>query len=313
MISPEAARQFAESNFPEAPERLAQHLAIDVRYSTMSGCDGYCLVLRDKAIVRINSQLSPYRKRFTLAHELGHIILGIPGVVGESFEQMIGSKETEERRVNQLASEILMPIQVVKQIIPDVPVVSGALKRLAKRSNVSELAAAIRVCNLAESIGLINASVVFFGDGDSVTWQWSTTLQMPEETARLLLQEAGGIAPEVYRLPRDDGNTIVASILANPAFGSATLFVQLLPTSLGMQPSHHEKRRRLETELFANNAKLQQQMSGLFGAHKGKIDGLSMSQAINLFWERNRTKVANTTVDSAIGREYVELRIGEWY
>ena len=102
MISPEAARQFAESNFPEAPERLAQHLAIDVRYSTMSGCDGYCLVLRDKAIVRINSQLSPYRKRFTLAHELGHIILGIPGVVGESFEQMIGSKETEERRVNAI-------------------------------------------------------------------------------------------------------------------------------------------------------------------------------------------------------------------
>jgi Zn-dependent peptidase ImmA (M78 family) len=167
MISETQARRFAESNFPDAPEKLAERLGVDVRHSPLSGCDGWCLVRDDKAIVHVNNKLSPVRQRFTLAHELGHLILGVPTVVGETYEDMLRSDSDDERRVNDLASALLIPAKVAKQSLSELPVVTAALKKLAKKAKISELAAAIRVCNLAKEIGLRNASVVLF-DGENV-------------------------------------------------------------------------------------------------------------------------------------------------
>ena len=312
MISADDARRFAETHFPEAPEKLASDLGVSIRESPMDGCDGWCLTLDNRSIIRINSNQSPARKRFTLTHELGHLILGIPGVVGESYEDMLSSNSSEERSVNELASELLMPTTVVRSLLPEMPVVAGTLQKLAKRANVSDLAAAIRVCNLATEIGLINASVVLF-DGEYVKWQWSRTLRMPEQTARNLLAAAREVSQAAFRHQREDGNVIVASIIENPYFGSATLFVQLLPAELGMSLSQHERRKQLEAILFLDDVKLQQKVSGLFGAHKPRVSGVALAQAIADFWNRNQTKLAGTTLGSQNGREYVELRISEWY
>lgn len=314
MISAEDARRFAETHFPEAPEKLAAHLGVLIRESKLDGCDGWCLTLDNRTIIRINSNQSPGRKRFTLTHELGHLILGIPSVVGETYEEMLSSNSAEERRVNDLASELLMPATVVQSVLPEVTVIAGDLKKLARRANVSDLAAATRVCNLATEIGLISASVVLF-EGDCVKWQWSKTLQMSEQTAHKLLVAAREAAPTAFRHQRDDGNVIVASIIENPYFGSATLFVQLLPAELGMSLSYHERRKSLEDDLFLNDLKLQQRVSGLLGAHKLRIsaDQLSLNAAIADFWARNAVKLVGTSLDSQSGQEYVALRIGEWF
>ena len=97
MIPVQEAREFAKKHFPEAPEKLVKHLGVTLRESAMDGCDGWCLTTGDKTIVRINSKLSPSRRRFTLAHELGHLILRVPTVVGESYDEMLGSNSKEER------------------------------------------------------------------------------------------------------------------------------------------------------------------------------------------------------------------------
>ena len=311
MISPQQACEFAEQHFPNAPEELAKHLNVDVRESELDGCDGWCISLGDRSIIRINSLQSANRRRFTLAHELGHLILGIPGIIGESFEDMISSDSAEERRVNELASQILMPTEFVKSTLPDLPIVALGLQRLAKKAKVSELSAAIRVCNLADEIGLQNASVVLF-DGASVKWQWSKTLQMPEQTAVKLLAAAREEAPNAFRYKRDQGDVIVASTIENSFFGSATLFVQLLPLELGMNVSHHERRKQIESELFEGNTDLRNRVSGLLGAHKPRIENMNEDEAVELFWERNEAKLANTELNSELGREYVQLRIREW-
>lgn len=236
MISVEQVTEFGTKHFPRAPEKLAEHLGVSIRESPMDGCDGWCLTRGELAIIRINSNLASSRKRFTLAHELGHLILGVPTMVGESYEDMLASDSAEERRVNGLASALLIPTEVVKAYVPRPPVVAGALKRLARKANVSELAAAIRVCNLASEIGLVNASVVLF-DGDQMRWQWSRALTLPNETAAYLLTEARRVAPNAFRDQRSQGHVIVASTIENPYFGSATLFVQLLPSEVGMNLS----------------------------------------------------------------------------
>jgi hypothetical protein len=280
----------------------------------MSGCDGWCLSSGNRSIVRINSNQSSGRKRFTLSHELGHLILGIPSIVGETYEQMLSSDSAEERRVNELASELLMPASVVQSVLQERIVVAGDLQKLAKRANVSDLAAAIRVCNLAPDIGLMSASVVLF-EGDDVKWQWSRTLNIPEQSAHNLLIAARQASPTAFRQMQADGTAIVASIIENPLFSSATVFVLRIPAELGLSLSHHEQRQQLEELLFRGDTKLLQQVSGLLGAHKNRILTARPSRdaAIADFWQRNAARLSATSLDSEIGRDYVALRIAEWY
>jgi Zn-dependent peptidase ImmA (M78 family) len=314
MISAEEARRFAEAHFPEAPEKLAAHLGLTVHESKLSGCDGWCLVADNRAIIRINSNQSSGRKRFTLSHELGHLILGIPSIVGETYEQMLSSDSAEERRVNELASELLLPASVVQLALQKRIVVAGDLQKLAKRANVSVLAAAIRVCNLATEIGLMSATVVLF-EGDDVQWQWSRTGHIPEQSAHSLLTAARQASPKAYRQMQPDGTAIVASIIENPHLGSATVFVQRIPAELGLSLSHHERRQQLEELLFRGDTKLLQQVSGLLGAHKNRILTAKPSRdaAIADFWQRNAARLSATTLNSEIGRDYVALRIADWY
>lgn len=136
---------------------------------------------------------------------------------------------------------------------------------------------------------------------------------MPEETAMQLLEEARGSAPDVYRFEREEGDVIVGSIIENPNFGSATLFVQLLPKSLAMNISHHERKEQLERILFDNNPNLRSRVSGFFGGNKVRLSRLTKSQAIQDFWSRYEDTFRDTIMDSDEGREYISIRIGEWF
>lgn len=311
MISVDETRAFAAKHFPKAPEELAQYLGVEVRESPMSGCDGWVLSFGGRHIIRLNSNLAATRNRFTLAHELGHLILGIPIVLGESYDDMIRSDSDEERRVNELASELLLPSPVVKTALYELPVTAADLQKLARRANVSDLATAIRVCNIAEEIGLVNALVVMFDENEEVQWKWSKSLSISNAEAVELLGKARATMPIAFRRERPDKRIIVASIIENPHFGTATLFVQLLPPELGLCDSPSERRKSLELELFAADPELQPRVAGLMGFHKARSVGLSHAEAVALFWERNSEKLKNTSIDSAKGREYVDLRIHE--
>jgi Zn-dependent peptidase ImmA (M78 family) len=70
----------------------------------MSGCDGWCPFCKGRAVIRINTRLVKSRQRFTLAHELGRLLLDVPSVIGESFSDVLRSDDAEERRVNEVAA-----------------------------------------------------------------------------------------------------------------------------------------------------------------------------------------------------------------
>lgn len=311
MIGKDEAVEFATQNFPNAPEKFVEHFGISVKDSRASGSDGWCLQLHGHAIIRVSSCLSNNAKRFTLAHEIAHLILGIPATFGETFEEMIASDKYEERLVNDLAAELLMPLREAKRDFNEPPIVAAALRRFAKRAGVSELSAAIRVCNLVEELGLTNASVVSFS-GDDVRWQWSKTLRMTTETAVDLLVEARESSPHAYRADYGGDQTIVASVLDNPHFGSATLFVQLLPKHLGEVLSFDERRRQFEDEHVNPIPKFRAKVQGIFGAFKPKCQGMTIDQAEELFWEQNQERLGETPIGTAEGRAYVRLRLEQF-
>ena len=312
MLGKDAALAFAAEHFPNAPEKLVEQFGIEVRDSDAEGCDGWCLQFGGRTIIRINRRLSKSQRRFTLAHELGHLILGIPTTFGESFEDMLASDLAEERAVNEVASALLMPLAEVQRDAGTLPVVAAALKRLAKRANVSELSAAVRVCNVVEELGLNNASVVAFRNGQ-LQWQWSQTLRMDNDTAIALLRHAQECDPNAFRADYQSDKTIVASVLLNPYFGSSTLFVQLLPREHGQTLSVDEKRKQFEERHLNSDIAFRNRLSGILGAFKPKCADLSLSEAVALFWENNEERLASSCINSMEGREYIALRIGQWY
>ncbi len=315
MMDIEQAKCFTEMHFPNGPERLATEMGIDVHEGPISGCDGWVLSGPAGVLIRLNSGASKNRRRFTLAHELGHLLLGVPTVVGETVYDSLKSNDAEERQVNELASELLLPKSIVQQALPSTPVVAEQLRKLARKANISELAVAIRVANLAKDVGLINASVAFFRD-EVFEWHWSRTLTMAPEVATKLLEATKQAAPQAARIPRKHTNdVIVASMIENPGFHSATLFVQLLPADIGNQLSKTEKRQQLEDFLFKNDDQFRMQLQGVFGAFRPKCTAWSLDVAVEEFFKQKGkrwTGARGTRLNSEKGREYVRLRLQEW-
>jgi len=239
------------------------------------------------------------------------LILGIPAAFGETFEQIIASDREEEREVNELASALLMPHGELQRAFSDPPVVAAALKRFANLARVSQLSAALRVCNSIEALGLNNASVVSFA-AEELRWQWSTTLTMSQATAFELLKNARVCHPHAFRDDFDDEQTVVASVLDNPFFGTATLFVQLLPRHLGENLSPDELRRRFEEEFVNPDPKFRATLQGIFGAFKPKCYGMTADAAVELFWEKNEQRLGSTVIGSEEGRLYVRRRISQF-
>ena len=316
MISAERAKRFTEKHFPRGPEKLAEKLGIDIHESPLAGCDGWVLSGPAGIVIRLNNKVSLSRRRFTLAHELGHLLLGIPTVVGESVYESFRNNSAEEREVNNLAAELLMPESIVRKYLPKVPVVAAELRKLARKANVSELAAAIRVTNVAEAIGLVNASVIFFKN-DTLEWHWSKTLEIGSSSeAASLLQQVKISYPDPVRIQQDETNdVVVASLINNPGSEFAVVFVQLLPTEVGNAFSREEIRRSLENFLFEGDNQFRMQLQGVFGNFLPKCKGLKLEVGIGEFyrqkvprWEGERRR----RIESKKGREYVRLRLQEW-
>lgn len=159
-----------------APARFAQRLTakykltlpIDVRailerYSDVveavipiKGVDGVCLNLKvpgKRPRVVINSSNPPLRRRFTEAHELGHIV--IPWHKGTIVDHLdpehVESSDDYwvfEEEANQFAAELLMPSSWMLDLLESTPDPSKAHKQTCEQCNVSALAASKRLSSL---------------------------------------------------------------------------------------------------------------------------------------------------------------------
>lgn len=93
---------------------LCKQLNIQVReYKSVDGNDGCCLRVFGKPVILVSSNVTTARKRFTVAHELGHIILGHIG----KFELVNREPSSEdnpiEHEANVFASRLLAPACVL--------------------------------------------------------------------------------------------------------------------------------------------------------------------------------------------------------
>lgn len=110
------------------------------------------------AVVGVNSIDSPSRQRFTIAHELGHLILHVEldlhvdkhFPIGLRSETSAKGVDDHEIEANQFAAELLMPSEWIRR---EVELLRGtdvdrAISKLAEKYEVSTEAMSIRLSAL---------------------------------------------------------------------------------------------------------------------------------------------------------------------
>jgi predicted transcriptional regulator len=85
------------------------------------------------------------RRRFTIAHEIGHFVLHPERVAPERGGTVNEAMKIQEREADRFAAELLMPEHLVRKAVQD----EGAdVRRLAERFEVNEQAMTVRLRRL---------------------------------------------------------------------------------------------------------------------------------------------------------------------
>jgi hypothetical protein len=225
------------------------------------------------------------------------------------------SNTQEERKVNDLAAELLLPESIVKKSLQTVPVVAGQVARLAAKARISELAAAIRVANIAEKIGLVNASVLFFRN-NQLEWQWSKAPDIGSSSeAKEILDKASSCHPKPARIYKSANKVIVASLIKSGSSPFVTLFVQLLPLHQGKALSDEERRIQLEQFLFDGDEQFRMQVQGVLGYFRSQCGDLKLENAVAEFFQNKVPRWSGERrrrIESVKGQQYIKLRLQAW-
>ncbi len=148
-------------------ERLASSLATVTTKRFPTEIDGLCLDLKTpgkRPKVWVSHSLSNVRRRFTLAHEIGHII--IPWHTGTIVDDLDAPRTADgdgyremEAEANRFAAELLMPTAWVLRTIERTAHAAALMNTIVNVAEVSYPAAFLRVMKLAPS-GFVGAEIV---------------------------------------------------------------------------------------------------------------------------------------------------------
>jgi Zn-dependent peptidase ImmA (M78 family) len=149
---------------PVDVKTLAQRLGVQILEDDLPEDISAALDVRKKPVIFINSAHGLYRRRFSIAHELGHFVLhhpaGIIHVDKRTFFRNTQSSEgieITEIEANKFAAALLMPAAFVREQLEqyedfiDIEEDNDAVMKLAKFFQVSPTAMSFRMQNLGYS------------------------------------------------------------------------------------------------------------------------------------------------------------------
>lgn len=119
---------------------------VSIRKLDADELDGINIKKGDETTIFYNKNKHLHRKRFTVAHELGHLVLGHTSDVYEPAD--LNSSKPEEVEANEFAAELLIPTKALKKDYA----AEQDTKKLANKYLVSEEALVIKV----KSCGLLS-------------------------------------------------------------------------------------------------------------------------------------------------------------
>jgi Zn-dependent peptidase ImmA (M78 family) len=157
--------RFGISRPPVPVEDIALRLGIAVRYVPLEDELSGMIFLKDGPVVAVNSLHHPNRRRFTLAHEIGHFELHLKEIgqevhVDKKFLALArdprssGGFDSREIEANSFAAALLVPrpmlLEQLHGVVVDIED-DQLVKDLASRFKVSEQMMSFRIGDLVES------------------------------------------------------------------------------------------------------------------------------------------------------------------
>jgi len=152
VTTPDGLLRFASANgidlCPLDVKTLAEKTGIEVAYEPLNdNISGSLRLVNGKWKITVNKYHHPRRRRYTIAHELGHYFLHRHQE--KFFEDHVffrgAGRSTQEWEANAFASEILMPEEEFKRLVHDG---IDDIDKLARNFGVSTLALRIRAKEL---------------------------------------------------------------------------------------------------------------------------------------------------------------------
>lgn len=149
---------------------IVRVLSITVKHIFLGdGIDGACKSFGLKRLVVLNPDLKncPKRERFTLAHEIGHLLMHYDSYIcKKDYFCTYKTQNDKEQEANDFAGQLLLPKQVAVNILEKNDLTFQLIKQTAEKYNVSLLVAAIALTKLFkfDAIFLVH-------DGTRVFWK----------------------------------------------------------------------------------------------------------------------------------------------
>lgn len=153
-------------------EMLARELGVDRISDQPLLEDGRLERYEGSTNILVRSDISPERRRFTIAHELGHLLLMAPNSEFVAARHIIG-KDVEERFCEGFAAALLLPAWWIKEAVQNRPRTLHTLRVIAGRSNTSLAASCVRMKKIS---GWQSTLLCWSRHGNDWHFQWAAGL-----------------------------------------------------------------------------------------------------------------------------------------
>lgn len=164
QMAEDVLAQIGVSGYPVNPIEVARRLGIPVYWATFDDpqTHGSASVEGGRFRIDVKAVDPPNKRRFTVAHEIGHVVLHLQGAYRASFDDngesasdtyqptalerrdFTGSNSAKEVEANAFAAALLMPARLVRERFASIKDPS----ELAREFKVSEEAMKIRLGTL---------------------------------------------------------------------------------------------------------------------------------------------------------------------
>ncbi|MGZ8220884.1 MAG: ImmA/IrrE family metallo-endopeptidase [Methylobacter sp.] len=135
-------------------EAIAFDLGAKVRYRKLDGCDARIVGNENTAIISINIDTYPTRKRFSLAHEIGHWHedrgTGVLPCAAEDIGPQNAEARSKEAIANAFASQLILPDYLFKPMIFGRPPILDTASCLSEEFNASLTATSIKLAKVSQ-------------------------------------------------------------------------------------------------------------------------------------------------------------------
>lgn len=161
-------------------EAIAWHRGATVKYRPLKGCEARIVGYDNRAVISIHTEGTPTRKRYSLAHELGHwehhrgqsVICRADDIYGKNAASII------ERVANRYAADLLMPGFLFDPFAEDLKALNtSAVTKAAEVFSVSKHASAIRLIERSKQAVMLVCHVPngrkFFSKSSTVPSSWA--------------------------------------------------------------------------------------------------------------------------------------------